>query len=303
MSRHIVMHTQRLTLTLTALASAGLLLTACGTESGAGSEGDSGSRSAGSAQRLTGVRWNVESLTLGGTEHRAPEDVYLKIGKNGRAGGSYGCNRVGSDVSVKGDTVDFGTPLMTKRACADEDRMAFEKRFVRALGAGKFTAKVDGDRMTLTTAKGDRVNLSSQPAEPDAPLTGTKWTVRGIGDDRTAAALPKALTDKVHLTFADGKVRGNLGCNDVTAKAEAADGRITLGPAATTRKMCPGDAMRTERKLLELFGGQVRYEVARDTLRLTADDGTVVSASADGKSDRKSDRKSDGKTDAKSAEK
>lgn len=275
------MHTQRVTLTLTALASAGLLLTACGTESGAGSEGDSGGRSVASEQALTGVRWNVDSLTVGGKKHDAPEGAYLKIGKDGRAGGSYGCNQAGTTVSIKGDTVDFGKTQTTRMACEGGGRMKFEEDFTRALGSGKFTAKVDGDRMTLTTAKGDRVDFTSQPAEPDAPLTGTKWTVNGIGDGKTAATLPKALSGKVHLTFGDdGKVRGNLGCNDVTAKAETKDGRITFGAPATTRKMCPGDAMTTERKLLKLFGGKARYEVRQDTLKLTADDGTVINANA-----------------------
>lgn len=275
------MHTQRLTLTLTALASAGLLLTACGTESGAGSDGDSGGRSVRSEPGLAGVRWHVDSLTLGGKEQDAPAGAYLKIGKDGKAGGSYGCNAFGADVSVKGDTLTFGTPRSTKRACMDDGRMNFEKDLVRALGAGKFTAKVDDGRMTLSTPKGDRVNFTSRPAEPNAPLTGTKWQVSAVGDGGTAAALPKEMDGKVHLTFGeDGKVRGSLGCNTVTAKAEVADGRITFGPPTTTRKMCPGEPMKTERKLLKLFDGKARYEVKQDTLRLTAADGTVISANA-----------------------
>ncbi|MFD4632289.1 META domain-containing protein [Streptomyces sp. NPDC058284] len=278
------MHTQRLTLTLTALASAGLLLTACGTESGAGSDSDSGGRSVADGPSLTGVRWHVESLTADGKKRVAPRDAYLKIGKDGRAVGSYGCNGVSSDVSVKGDTVHFGKPLMTKRACTDDGRMAFEKELLRTLGEEKFTARTEGDRMTLSTSDGDRVDFTSRPAEPAAPLTGTKWTVSGVGDARTAATLPKSLDGKVHLTFGkDSKVRGNLGCNDVTAEAEAEDGRITFGPPATTRKMCPGDAMTTERKLLKLFDGTARYEVKQGTLRLTAADGTVISAEADRK--------------------
>ncbi|QEU97487.1 META domain-containing protein [Streptomyces kanamyceticus] len=272
---------------MTALASAGLLLSACGTESGTGSEDGSGGRAVDAGQSITGVRWNVESLTLGGKKHAAPDGVYLKIGKDGRAGGSYGCNHAGADVSVKGDTVDFGTPLMTKRACTGDDRMAFEKNLTRALGEEKFTAKVEGDRMTLTTAKGDHVDFTSGPAEPDTPLTGTKWTVRAVGEGRTAATLPKALSGKVHLTFADGKVRGNLGCNDVTAKADAKDGGITFGAPATTRKLCQGDAMKTERALLKLFDGKARYEVKQDALTLTAADGTVVSASADRQDEKK----------------
>ena len=74
------MHTQRLTLTLTALASAGLLLTACGTESGAGSDGGSADRSAGSAPAITGIRWNVDSVTVGGKKYEAPDGAHLKIG-------------------------------------------------------------------------------------------------------------------------------------------------------------------------------------------------------------------------------
>ncbi|MFE0176802.1 META domain-containing protein [Streptomyces sp. NPDC059002] len=276
------MHTQRLTLTLTALASAGLLLTACGTESGAGSEGGSGGRSVDTGLPITGVRWNVESLTVGGKKYDAPDGAHLKIGKDGRAGGNYGCNHVGSDVSVRGDTLDFTKTRTTDMACTGKGgRMEFEEDLTRTLDKEKFTAKVDGDRMTLTTAKGDHVDFTSRPAEPDAPLTGTKWTVNAIGDAKTTASLPKAVDGKVHLTFGkDGKVRGNLGCNDVTAKAEAKDGRITFGVPATTRKMCPGDAMTTERTLLKLFGGTARYEVKQDTLKLTADDGTVIGANA-----------------------
>ncbi|MEU7644144.1 META domain-containing protein [Streptomyces huasconensis] len=274
------MHTQRLTLTLTALASAGLLLTACGTEPGAGSETGSGGRSAQPEQPLTGVRWTVDSLTLDGKKYEAPGDAHLKIGKDGRAGGSFGCNSVGADVTIKGDTVEFGEPLLTKRACTDESRMRFEKSVLRALGKEKLTAKVDGDRMTLTTAKGDRMAFTSRPDEPDTPFTGTKWTVRAVGDAKSAAPLPKDVADKVHLTFGeDGKVRGNLGCNDVTAKAEAKDGRITFGAPATTRKMCPGATMATERRLLKLFDGPARYEIERDTLKITAADGTVINAS------------------------
>ncbi|MBW5422176.1 META domain-containing protein [Streptomyces sp. BG9H] len=275
------MHTQRLTLTLTALASAGLLLTACGTESGAGSEGGSGGRSVESEVPLTDIRWNVADVTVGGKKYDAPDDAYLKIGKDGRAGGSFGCNSAGADVKIKGDTLHFGETRLTKRACP-EGRMKFEEHLTRALAEKKLTAKVDGDRLTLTTAKGDHVDLTSRAGEPDAPLTGTKWKVAAVGGDKSAAPLPKDVSGKVHLTFGeDGKVRGNLGCNDVTAKADAKDGRLTFGAPATTRKLCPGDTMATERKLLKLFDGPARYEIERNTLKLTAADGTVINASGD----------------------
>ncbi|MGW6272338.1 META domain-containing protein [Streptomyces sp. NPDC055060] len=261
------MQKQRLTPTVMALAAAGML-TACGTETG------SGSGSVGSQPSLSGVHWSVESVTVDGKKQQAPADAYVKIGK-GRAEGNYGCNGFTADVSTKGDTVDFADALSTKRGCAEQD---FEDAFKGALGKGELKAAVDGDRLTLTTDKGDRVALTS---EPDVPLTGTKWEVNAVGDGETTASLPKDVLGKAHLTFGeDGTVRGKLGCNTVTAKAEVTDGHITLGAPRTTRMMCQGAEGETEKKLLKLFDGKVSYRLSHDGLSLTAADGTVVSANA-----------------------
>lgn len=262
------MQTQRLTPTVMALAAAGML-TACGTETG------SGSGSVGSQPRLTGVHWSVQSVTVNGKKQQAPGDAYVKIGK-GKAEGNYGCNGFTADVSADGDRVDFANAISTKRACEKQD---FENAFKRALGNGELKAAVDGDSMTLTTDKGDRVALTS---EPDVPLTGTKWDVNAIGDGRTTASLPKEVAGKAHLTFGkDGMVRGKLGCNNVSAKADVSGDSITLGAPRSTRMMCEGAAAETEKKLLKLFDGKVTYELSHRGLSLTADDGTVVSANAD----------------------
>ncbi|GAA1905644.1 META domain-containing protein [Streptomyces durmitorensis] len=271
MSRHSGMQKQRLTPTVMALAAAGML-TACGTETG------SGSGSVGSEPSLTGVHWSVESVTVDGKKQQAPADAYVKIGDKGKAEGNYGCNGFSADVSTDGDSVDFANAISTKRGC---DELDFEDAFKGALGKGGLKAAVDGDKLTLTTDKGDRVALTS---EPDVPLTGTKWKVNAIGDEKAATPLPKEVEGKAHLTFGkDGTVRGNLGCNTVSAKAEVKDGQITLGAPRTTRMMCQGAAGDTEKKLLKLFDGKVSYRLSHGGLSLTAADGTVVSANADQK--------------------
>ncbi|MFH8797020.1 META domain-containing protein [Streptomyces sp. NPDC017941] len=270
-----------MTQTLTAIAAAGLLA-ACGSESGSGS-GDGGSDKAGpgkegpakgtTAEALTGVRWNVESLTVDGKKQQAPSGAYVKFGGKGGTGGNFGCNGYGAKASVKGDTVDFEPGPHTEMAC---EALDFEKRLARAMD-GRLKAEVEDDRATLTTADGDRIALS---AEAGAPLKGTEWTVTSVGDRGTATSLPKALNDKVKLTFGkDGTVRGNLGCNAVTADADARDGSIALGMPKATRKMCPGNVMPTERTLLKLFEGKVEYKVDHRTLTLT-DGKTVVKAQA-----------------------
>ncbi|MFH9075274.1 META domain-containing protein [Streptomyces alboflavus] len=270
------MYKQRVTQTLTVLAAAGLLA-ACGSESGSGDggsdkagPGNSGSGKGGSDSSLTGVRWNVDSLTVDGKKKAAPDGAYVKFGGKGTAAGNFGCNGYGAKASVKGDTVHFEPGPHTEIAC---DALDFEKSLARAMD-GKLKAQVDDENLTLTTAGGDRIALS---AEAGAPLKGTEWTVTSVGTGSTSTSLPKALDDKIKLTFTkDGAVRGNLGCNDVTANAAAADGKITLGAPRVTRKMCPGDVMPTERALLKLFGGKASYKLDHRTLTLTAPDGKTM---------------------------
>ncbi|MEI5099079.1 META domain-containing protein [Streptomyces sp. PmtG] len=274
-----------MTQTLTVLAAAGLLV-ACGSESGSGDSdrsgksGKPGSGSAGSKAPLTGVRWNVESLTVDGEKQRAPSGTYVRLGGKGGAGGHFGCNGYGADVSVRGDTVRFQPGVHTEMAC---DALDFENSLARALD-GELKAdkaKLANGRLTLTNADGDRITLTSGPTDPGAPLEGTTWAVDSVGKDDSTRPLPKQVAGKARLTFGkDGTVRGNLGCNDVTATAEPRDGALALGTPKLTRMMCVGAKAKTERDLLKLFKGTARYEVKDDGLTLTAADGTVVSASA-----------------------
>ncbi|GGV39752.1 META domain-containing protein [Streptomyces spectabilis] len=273
------MYKQRVTQTLTVLAAAGLLA-ACGSESGSGDSDTSGKKdsgSVGSKTSLTGVRWNVESLTVDGKKQKAPDDVYVRLGGKGGTGGHFGCNGYGADVSVKGDTVRFKPGVHTQMAC---EALDFENSLARAID-GKLKASVDDDRLTLTNAKGDRIALTSRPVAPGAPLQGTTWTVDSVGTGDSARPLPKQVAGKAKLIFGkDGTVRGNLGCNDVTGKAEAHDGALALGAPKLTRMMCVGPKAKTESDLLKLFDGKAEYEVKDDGLTLTAEDGTVVSATA-----------------------
>ncbi|MEV8020433.1 META domain-containing protein [Streptomyces sp. NPDC086554] len=267
------MQKQRLTTTAIALAAAGLL-TACGTETGSGN--GKGDGSVASELPITGVHWNVESLTVDGKKQRAPGGTYVTIDDKGKAQGNYGCNGFSADVSFDGDKVDFGNATSTDMGC---DKLDFEETLTRTLGNGELKAEADGDKLTLTTEKGDRVAFTS---EPDAPLTGTKWTVNAVGDGKVTTSLPKEVDGKAHLTFGkDGTVRGNLACNNVSAKADVRGDEITLGTPRSTRMMCEGPARETEQKLLKLFDGKVSYKLTHRGLTLTAADGTVISANAD----------------------
>ncbi|MGW0839397.1 META domain-containing protein [Streptomyces sp. NPDC002787] len=266
-------------LTLTALALLPLpLLAACGTESA----GDPGSGNVGSnttKASVTGVRWKVDSLTVGGKTEEAPDGAYLKIADNGEVDGNYGCNTFGSTASFKDDGIDFATARSTEMAC-DDVPMKFEETFARTLDTEKFTAETTDGRLTLTTGDGDTVKLSE---EKPAELYGTKWRIDSLMDHDVATSLPEAVQGKAWFTLDKkaGTLSGSLGCNEVSANATVSEDEITLGNARTTRKMCSDSLMAAERSLLELFKGTVKYRIDHRSITLTSENDTGIGAVAD----------------------
>ncbi len=265
------------TLTVAAVAALVPLAAACGSEkandSGGGSVGADG-------QRITGVQWSIDSVTVDGTTHRAPDAARVRIDDAGEAAGSTGCNSFSARADVDGERVRLSDAMFTEKAC-DKTPVDFEKSLGRTLTTGSLTTENDGDRLTLTTDAGDTVRLSKAQ---DASLYGTKWAVDVPGPEgQESHPVGKDEKGGAHLTFdRDAKtVSGRLPCNRVNASATVSDGSITLGAPSTTRMMCEGSLMDAEKRLLGLFDGKVDYRIDQGTLTLTSEDGTTVRAVAE----------------------
>jgi heat shock protein HslJ len=267
---------QALSVPVAALAL--LALGACGTETGAGT--GSGKGAGGEVQSdlpLTGVRWTVESSTVGGKKTPAPKDVYVEIDDKGAVKGNFGCNSFTGKATVEGDAVDLDKLLSTQMACEQQD---FELSLRKAY-KDQLKAKLTEGRLTLTTASGDTIALTSKPVEPAAALAGTKWTVDSFLTGKTAKSLPGSTAGKAYLTFGkDGSVHGRTGCNSLTGKAKQGDGTLEFGRIATTRMMCQGDGAAVEKQLLEVLSGKATYRVDGSTLSLTGPDGKGLAAKA-----------------------
>ncbi|MET9803797.1 META domain-containing protein [Streptomyces sp. NPDC006368] len=254
-----------------------LALAACGGQKGSGA-GDGGGSDRPDLP-VTGVHWAVDSVTVDGRKSAAPPGSHVEIDVKGQATGTYGCNHFNAKATVDGDTITLRDAGMTEMACP-EPVQAFENALKSALD-GTLRAKLDGDRLTLTTSGGDTVQLTEQPP---APLVSTEWTVDSLTEDGTATSLPAGARGKARFVFGeDGSVRGTLGCNRFSAKAAVDGGTITFGPAVTTRKLCPGAGMDLERALLKVMTGKVTYTIDDRTLTLTAPDGTGFAANATAK--------------------
>lgn len=301
---------QRITIItkVTAATTVALLtLAACGTESGteAAAGADSGSGKVKGELPLTDVRWHVDSVTVDGKKTAAPTGAGVEIDTKGRASARTGCNSLGAEVKVDGDTITVGDKTTTEMGCAKE-LQSFEKAMSGAF-SGKLKAKLADKRLTLTTADGDAIALTS---ETPAPLTGTEWTVDSLTEDSTATALPKGTDGKARFTFSkgeepagkdgkaageesgkgsekesdkaatEGSVKGNLGCNSFSAPAKVSGSTITFGRVTSTRKLCPGPEMTVERQVQKVLEGKVTYELHHRTLTLKAADGQGLSATA-----------------------
>ncbi|MEF9884258.1 META domain-containing protein [Streptomyces sp. P9-A4] len=252
-----------------------LLLTACGTEGGAGS----GSGTLSPDLPVTGTHWRIDAVTADGSRSAAPPGARLDFGENGRAEGNSGCNHFGATVAAHGDTLTVTPREITRIGCpADQER--FEKALFKALG-GPLKGTIADARFTLASADGrDGLEMTT---ELGAPLRGTTWKIDGLLAGDTASSLPAGSEAKARFVIGeDGRVTGNLGCNNFSASARVEGKTLRIeGPAATTRMMCTSPQMRLETKLYELLDGPLTYRLDHRTLTLTDTRGEGLTATAE----------------------
>ncbi|GAB2832985.1 META domain-containing protein [Streptomyces chlorus] len=271
-------HDRRGRRTVLAAATAVLsvpFVAACGSEqAGAGAGADAGRASAVGAttgtaeQSLAGIRWNVDSVTVDGTTHRATSDAYMILIEGGGVEGSYGCNSFRGDSALDGDRVRLNLLKSTAVACDGPGR-EFDHALLNAFTDDSPRAEVKNGRLTLTSGDGNTVRFSE--GGEDTPLYGTKWKI--VSPDAEGRA---------HLTFdeKEGTVSGSLGCNKVNADATVRDGHITVDTPTMTRMVCEDSLMKAEKRLLRLFDATLSYRVDHRSMTLTSENGTTVNAFA-----------------------
>ena len=123
---------------------------------------------------LTGIEWRLVSLGPTGGEQDVVSGttVTLRLGDDGRAGGSTGCNTYGGNYQVRGDTISFSRIIATRRACLDQNANEQEHRFLAALeSANRF--RLSSNRLAIlsdrTRSVLNFVNNSTPPDPDDRP--------------------------------------------------------------------------------------------------------------------------------------
>ena len=116
--------------------------------------------------------------------------------------------------------------------------------------------------------------LSACAASGANDLDGTNWKLDSIGG--------VAVAHSATLSFADGKITGNGGCNSFGGGYKLDGSTITISePIASTLMACEGDVMDLETNYLNALQSGPTFSKSGNQLTLTTPDGmTLVFSSA-----------------------
>ncbi|WP_329245070.1 META domain-containing protein [Streptomyces canus] len=243
------------------------VLAACGTETvGAGTE---------DVSTIADTSWVPRKVTVDGKDYVLPEKgarrhAHIEFDPGtaepdvggGKSGGSVGCNSIGADVDIEGDTVKVSDLVRTLIGCGGA-LGTFEEKFVGVFDndlEAELKGRSGARTLTLTSPQNDTITLREEQAPA---LKGTRWSLGEIA----------------YLTLTrNNTVTGSFGCNTFNGRAVVKDGTIEFGRLATTRMMCEGPVMKAERELAEILSGKVSYQQKQDSLKITDASGRSVTA-------------------------
>lgn len=93
---------------------------------------------------------------------------------------------------------------------------------------------------------------------PPASLDRTNWRILSINGRDVVGDRPAS------LRFANGRLSGSAGCNQISANFLSDGNRLTVSQATTTRMACDGPAMLQESALLQILRQSMTIRFAPD---------------------------------------
>jgi len=194
--------------------------------------------------------------------------------RDGRVGGSAGCNRYfGSYTLGTDDQLSFSTPVGTTMMACVPPVSEQERHYLKDLSAVVAFQLEDG---ALRLLDKDRKAVLEYTAVKPLALEGTPWQAAGINNGR-GGVVSSATTRLATARFNDGKVSGQAGCNTYNASYEITDDRISIGSAMTTRMHCaePDGIMDQEQEYLAALSRARVYELTDSGLKLRDENGSL----------------------------
>jgi heat shock protein HslJ len=226
----------------------------------------------GGSGTLEGSQWILTSLNR--AEPLPDTTITASFEADGVLSGTDGCNRYGAKYQVDGDQITVSPGMGTMMACP-EPIMKQATDYMIALESAATYQIRDG---TLSLLDADGAVVATFAAQPTS-LAGTSWSVIGYNNGKEAVVSVLIGTELTAVFGEDGTLSGSAGCNNYTAPYEADDdGNISIGPAATTRKMCsePEGIMAQENQYLATLETAATYRMEGNRLELRTADGALA---------------------------
>ena len=200
--------------------------------------------------------------------------------EGGRVHGFSGCNQFTGQYTVDRDKLTIGLLAGTMMACP-EPAMSLDNAFRKAF-AGTLQAGISGNRLTLTPAGGGKPLQFERAPKPT--LEGVQWEATGYNNGRQAVVSPQIGT-RLTVVFKGTTVSGSSGCNTFHGPFRVDGNALSIGPLATTRKLCSGEGvMAQEREFIAALESATSWDIVRGMLDVHRGDGErVLTASAAGK--------------------
>jgi heat shock protein HslJ len=184
---------------------------------------------------------------------------------NGQVSASAGCNSMSGPYRIDGDRLVVDELATTEMGC--EPPLMDQDRWVADLLDGAAVA-LEGNTLTLTEGAIHVVLLDREVADPDRPLLGTRWVVDGLISGDAVSSVPVGVI--AALTFAEGRVDVEAGCNGGGGTVRVTETTLEFGPIALTKMACEPARMTLEQAVTTVLAGTVPYTIEATTLTLNA---------------------------------
>ena len=190
--------------------------------------------------------------------------------------GLSGCNRYTGSYSVSGDALTIDPSIAGTRMACPAAQSAVEAAYLAVLPTVA-SSTIDGDTLRLQDASGTTILVFTHIAGDE--LLAGEWTVTAVrnGDAVSSPVAGSALT----ITFADGRVSGDAGCNTFNGPATIAGDELSIGPLVATRRACIDEAVtKQETEFLAALEDTATFSATGSMVTLLAADGTITAVLA-----------------------
>ena len=218
--------------TLSVLAIASLLLSACGDDTATSDDGVTGttpnatlpSPDEGGSDSVAG-NWILTAGSIDGVALALVDgwDVTLSV-EQGELGGRAACNGYGGSVDVGNGTFVAGEMSWTEMGC-EPAVMELEQSYLRALSAVTSFAVTSG--VLMLTGPAAELRFGPVAPVPEAEIVGTTWVLDTVIEGDAASNSPNSSAATLTLD-ADGTLTGSTGCRMLEGEWVVAGAQIVF---------------------------------------------------------------------------